>query len=413
MATARPLVLLAAVLLPGSASGGAPRARLLQDGCGCAQCVQKGNTVADCESFGLDCGCYDTCPCATCVGTKGNTVADCASFGLDCGCYADDGSACGGFVDRTRALNDECCDEASEDCSSGRPATCNLGCARVLLPYFDECAAQLGEDGAAPFNDVVLKCQATADACTVPLGPSPCQNGGECSAVVGGGHRRTQAAGGAAPFVCACPAEYFGPSCATYCAPEATCSGHGSCAAADGSCVCDAGFDGAGCETDHTSCSGHGAFDGESNSCRCEAGFGGEDCEAAFDASACNAHGAYSERDGSCDCAKDFGGVDCEVDCASFEDYQFARRDVTGQEAQVVINAAGEHLATDGLTWSGSNSDVVSCSADSVCLQRWSLVLRLTTSRGGRACYQVTLQVADGQAESVSVLDDRLLGSTC
>ena len=77
MATARPLVLLAAVLLSGSASGGSPRARLLQDGCGCAQCVQKGNTVADCESFGLDCGCYDTCPCATCVGTKGNTVADC------------------------------------------------------------------------------------------------------------------------------------------------------------------------------------------------------------------------------------------------------------------------------------------------------------------------------------------------
>ena len=152
MATARPLVLLAAVLLPGSASGGPARARLLQDGCGCAQCVQKGNTVADCESFGLDCG-----------------------------CYADDGGACGGFVDRTRALNDECCDEASEDCSSGRPATCNLGCARVLLPYFDECAAQLGEDGARPFNDVVVKCQATADACTVPLGPSPCENGGKCS----------------------------------------------------------------------------------------------------------------------------------------------------------------------------------------------------------------------------------------
>ena len=144
--------------------------------------------------------------------------------------------------------------------------------------------------------------------------------------------------------------------------------------------------------------------------CRCEPGFGGEDCEAAFDASACNAHGAYRERDGSCDCAKAFGGETCDINCASFEDYQFARQDVTGQEAQVVINAAGEHLATDGLTWSGSNSDVISCSADSVCLQRWALVLRLTTSRGGRACYQVTLQAADGQ---VSMLDDRLLGSTC
>eukprot|EP01051_Picozoa_sp_SAG22_P024594 SAG22_NODE_6889_length_798_cov_1.836910_1_plen_171_part_01 len=154
--------LLFALLLPARANS---HARLLQGGCGCEQCVQKGNTVADCEGFGLDCGCYDSCPCVTCVHTKGNTVADCERFGLDCDCYADDGgaAACGGFVDRTRALNDECCDDASEDCSSGRPATCNLGCARVLLPYFDECAAELGEGGAAAFGDVVVKCQATAD----------------------------------------------------------------------------------------------------------------------------------------------------------------------------------------------------------------------------------------------------------
>ena len=68
------------------ATHAAPRARL-QETCGCEHCVStKGNTVADCESFGLDCSCYAGCPCATCAHTKGNTVADCESFGIEnCG----------------------------------------------------------------------------------------------------------------------------------------------------------------------------------------------------------------------------------------------------------------------------------------------------------------------------------------
>ena len=69
------------------------------------------------------------------------------------------GGACADFDDRTAAVNDECC-EKSEDCSSGRPATCNLGCAHVLLPYFDDCAGVLGADNLAPFTDVVALCQA-------------------------------------------------------------------------------------------------------------------------------------------------------------------------------------------------------------------------------------------------------------
>ena len=54
---------------------------------------------------------------------------------------------------RTQAVNVECCDEPEEDCSSGRPTTCNIGCARVLLPFFDECGEALGP-GAAQFDDV-------------------------------------------------------------------------------------------------------------------------------------------------------------------------------------------------------------------------------------------------------------------
>ena len=56
---------------------------------------------------------------------------------------------------RTDALNEECCNEPGEDCSSGRPASCNAGCARVLLPFFDDCGEALGPD-AAQFDDVYL-----------------------------------------------------------------------------------------------------------------------------------------------------------------------------------------------------------------------------------------------------------------
>ena len=144
------------------ATHAAPRARL-QETCGCEHCVStKGNTVADCESFGLDCSCYAGCPCATCVHTKGNTVADCESFGIDCACYSGGGGggACDDLADRTAAVNDECCDEPTEDCSSGRPATCNVGCAHALLPFFDDCAGALGAAGAGLFDDVVALCHA-------------------------------------------------------------------------------------------------------------------------------------------------------------------------------------------------------------------------------------------------------------
>ena len=66
------------------------------------------------------------------------------------------------FVDRTAAVNAECCNEKAEDCSSGRPTTCNPGCARVLLPYFADCKASLGLF-AADFADVVALCHGTGE----------------------------------------------------------------------------------------------------------------------------------------------------------------------------------------------------------------------------------------------------------
>ncbi len=160
--------------------------QLQQDACACAWCVQnvgggycKGNecTIPHCVTSGFECSCYVPCPCATCV-RKGGEQPYCESIWGDCSCLIPEdgatppeppgtppGSACGDLSGRTTAVNSECCDEPSEDCSSGRPATCNPGCAHVLLPFFEDCADALG-DSASLFDDVVQLCR---DA-TCPVG---------------------------------------------------------------------------------------------------------------------------------------------------------------------------------------------------------------------------------------------------
>ena len=45
-------------------------------------------------------------------------------------------------------VNAACCDEPTEDCSSGYPASCNPGCAAVLLPVQMACEDFLREGGA-------------------------------------------------------------------------------------------------------------------------------------------------------------------------------------------------------------------------------------------------------------------------
>lgn len=43
-------------------------------------------------------------------------------------------------------LNEECCDEPTEDCSPGYPVTCNEGCAAVLLPFQRACTPLFNSD---------------------------------------------------------------------------------------------------------------------------------------------------------------------------------------------------------------------------------------------------------------------------
>ena len=314
MMMARPpmclLVALLAGLAPAATTAAAPwRALQAATACPCEVCVGKHNSVADCESFGLDCSCYAECPCATCVGA-GNQVADCESFGLDCSCYTgggvsgatcDDGHE---LADKAAEVNKECCDEATEDCSSGRPATCSLGCAHVLLPFFDKCAVVLGPAGVAQFSDVVALCRAVEP-------PSPplkdclhtgCGQYGVCS-----------------QGACVCAHGYAGAACEIEVACiGVSCGQHGSCNA--GSCVCESGaYTGTQCENYDPcfgiSCGQHGSCN--AGSCVCESGaYTGTQCEIE-----CNGHGSVDasgggyggqENDSNCVCTDHYTGANCE-----------------------------------------------------------------------------------------------------
>eukprot|EP01047_Picozoa_sp_COSAG01_P060090 COSAG01_NODE_7314_length_3255_cov_4.176489_1_plen_622_part_00 len=63
---------------------------------------------------------------------------------------------------RTQAVSDECCNEPTEDCSSGAPAVCNPGCAAVFLPFWHDCSSLLPD--AAQYQSTVALCQASSDA---------------------------------------------------------------------------------------------------------------------------------------------------------------------------------------------------------------------------------------------------------
>jgi uncharacterized surface protein with fasciclin (FAS1) repeats len=67
------------------------------------------------------------------------------------------GRQCADLSRRVAAVNRECCDQAVEDCSSGRPSVCNQGCARVLLPFFVDCADALGPQ-ASLYMGIVGTC---------------------------------------------------------------------------------------------------------------------------------------------------------------------------------------------------------------------------------------------------------------
>jgi hypothetical protein len=67
---------------------------------------------------------------------------------------------------RTDAVTAECCDEPGEDCSGGAPRSPNAGCCGVLVPFFQDCAAEMGA-GVDSIRDVGGLCPAGG------VGPAP------------------------------------------------------------------------------------------------------------------------------------------------------------------------------------------------------------------------------------------------
>ena len=83
---------------------------------------------------------------------------------------------------RTDAVNHECCDEPTEDCSAGAPASCNSGCAAVLIPYVTECADLLTDP---TIMDLLQSTRLLCDSSTVPPATSISTRGYRCSCATG------------------------------------------------------------------------------------------------------------------------------------------------------------------------------------------------------------------------------------
>jgi hypothetical protein len=82
------------------------------------------------------------------------------------------------FTARAAELTAECCDEPSERCDGGYPATCNAGCRAVLVPMVAGCEAGFLSSG--PFKALANTLDAAAATCAPP--PPPCASFGDVQA---------------------------------------------------------------------------------------------------------------------------------------------------------------------------------------------------------------------------------------
>ena len=53
----------------------------------------------------------------------------------------------------------ECCDQPGESCANGAPETCNADCARVVLPFWEDCADSLDKPTRSSVHHVLQECQ--------------------------------------------------------------------------------------------------------------------------------------------------------------------------------------------------------------------------------------------------------------
>ena len=80
------------------------------------------------------------------------------------------------LADRADAVARECCDEPTEDCSSGEPASCNPGCAAVLVPYYLDCREALRAEPGD--GEVLAAVQRAVQQCdSIPVYQCTCRAG--------------------------------------------------------------------------------------------------------------------------------------------------------------------------------------------------------------------------------------------
>ncbi|KAL0480892.1 ultraviolet-B receptor [Acrasis kona] len=126
-------------------------------------------------------------------------------------------------------------------------------------------------NGVASTTDVI-EVQAGSDHTLMVVGSKPCPNNcfgqGVCNTVTG---------------VCACFAEFLGTSCELYQCPDPLCSLHGYCDTTRGVCVCTPSsvWKGLTCSDRRcrNDCSGRGICLKESGTCSCDKGYTGEGCD--------------------------------------------------------------------------------------------------------------------------------------
>ena len=122
------------------------------------QLVAPANEAARAAPCPLDCGACEPDVCASSPCLNGGTCTQ--------GRTARSARRLTWPTVRTLCVARECCDEPTEDCSSGEPASCNPGCAAVLVPYYLDCREALrAEPGdgevLTAVQRAVQQCEAT------------------------------------------------------------------------------------------------------------------------------------------------------------------------------------------------------------------------------------------------------------
>jgi hypothetical protein len=162
--------------------------------------------------------------------------------------------------------------------------------------------------------------------CSIYLCPGEIKGAGAEETVSCSGHGACNSADGS----CECVTGWMGPACADEvagCPANCTSPTHGTCVEVDPDalpvsifkCVCEAGFTGAACAQDgrcpvdmpsEEACFGHGTC--VSRHCKCDEGFAGTFCDLRSCPNDCSGHGACNTtHTGICECGADYGGEDC------------------------------------------------------------------------------------------------------